>query len=157
MVPLRDARTLGDDPHGLVGELAVRGPFRNLDLGPRPRPAFFVRCAVARDSRLAPGRYIDISLRAAIETKRRSNGYDCESAANASFRIPRVMGAPRFRVSSLAVRHDAYIRRIGVLHADDMVTGVDVLDFAGDAARKIGQEIERAIAHFVDRDGAPER
>ena len=33
-----------------------------------------------------------------------------------------------------------------VLHADDVVAGIDVVDLAGDAARQIGQQIERAVS-----------
>ena len=36
------------------------------------------------------------------------------------------------------------VGRVGVLHADDVVAGIDVQDLAGDAARQVGEQIDRA-------------
>src|SRR5580700_2763682 len=44
------------------------------------------------------------------------------------------------------------IRRVRPLHAEDVIAGIDVVDLAGDAARKVGQEIERAVADLLDGD-----
>src|SRR6185437_5889955 len=41
-----------------------------------------------------------------------------------------------------------------VLHADDVVAGVDVHDLAGDAAGHRGEEVDRAVADLLDRDRA---
>ena len=37
--------------------------------------------------------------------------------------------------------HSRYIRRVLGLHADDVVAGIDVVDFAGDAAGKVAQQV----------------
>ncbi len=49
------------------------------------------------------------------------------------------------------------VRRVGMLHADDVVAGIDVMDLAGDAARQVGEEIHRRVADLVDRHGAAQR
>jgi hypothetical protein len=36
------------------------------------------------------------------------------------------------------------------LHADDVVARIDVVDLAGDAARQVGQEVERGLADLLD-------
>ena len=38
------------------------------------------------------------------------------------------------------------VRRVRALHADHVITGIDVVHFAGDAARHVGQKIQRAVA-----------
>src|ERR1051326_6155478 len=42
-------------------------------------------------------------------------------------------------------------------HRHDVITGIDVMDLAGDAARQIAEQIQRGPADLVDRDGAPQR
>src|SRR4051794_30176720 len=42
-------------------------------------------------------------------------------------------------------------------HRDDVVAAVDVMDLAGDAAREIGEEVERRAADLLDRDRALQR
>ncbi len=54
-----------------------------------------------------------------------------------------------------AVRRD--VGRVGMLHADDVVAGIDMMHFAGDAARQVGEQIHRRVAHLLDRHGAPQR
>ena len=36
-----------------------------------------------------------------------------------------------------------------MLHADDVIAGIDMMDFAGYTARKIGQEIHRGVTHVL--------
>ncbi len=45
----------------------------------------------------------------------------------------------------------------GLLHADDVVAGVHVMNLAGHAARQIGQEIDRGVADLFDRHVAAQR
>ena len=52
---------------------------------------------------------------------------------------------------------DVDVRRVGMLHPDDIVAGIDVQDFGGDAARHVGQQIHRRVAHLVGRDRSPQR
>ena len=49
------------------------------------------------------------------------------------------------------------VRRVGVLHADDMIAGVDVMYFAGDAARHVGEQIRGRLADILDGDVAAQR
>src|SRR5262249_37067677 len=49
------------------------------------------------------------------------------------------------------------VRRVGTLHADNVIAGIDVMHLAGDAARKIGQQIKRAVADLIDCDRAAHR
>ena len=42
-------------------------------------------------------------------------------------------------------------------HRDDVVAGIDEVDFAGDAAGEIRQQIQRRAAELVERDAAAER
>ena len=44
-----------------------------------------------------------------------------------------------------------------MLHADDVIAGIDVMDFAGDAARQVGEEIERGLADLFERHIAAQR
>ena len=47
----------------------------------------------------------------------------------------------------------AFMDRLGARHRDDVVAGIDVVDFAGHAGRQVGQQIERRAADLVDRHG----
>ena len=38
-----------------------------------------------------------------------------------------------------------------MLDADDVIARIDMMDFPGDAARHIRQEIDAGIAHFCDK------
>src|SRR5262249_14500623 len=58
-------------------------------------------------------------------------------------------------LASVAAARD--VGRVGMLHPDDMIAAVDVMNFAGHAAREIREEIYRGIADLLDRDGAPQR
>ena len=49
----------------------------------------------------------------------------------------------------LLVQRD--VRCVFGLHADDIVAGIDMMDFAGHAGRQVGQEIEARAAHILDR------
>src|SRR6516225_9831776 len=49
------------------------------------------------------------------------------------------------------------IGRGGMLHSDDVVAGIDMVNLARDAAREITEEIHRGIADFLDRHAATER
>ena len=39
-----------------------------------------------------------------------------------------------------------------MLHADDVIAGVDMVDFTGDAARHVGEKIGAGLADFLDGD-----
>jgi len=56
----------------------------------------------------------------------------------------------------LILRH-AHVGRVGVLHADDMIAGVDMEDLARHAARHRRQQIDGAFADFLDRHRASQR
>ena len=45
--------------------------------------------------------------------------------------------------------HDGDVGRVDRFHADDVIAGIDVMDFAGDAARQIGEEIQAGITDFL--------
>jgi hypothetical protein len=63
---------------------------------------------------------------------------------------------PDFRVQRQAYLSclQAHVRGIGVLHADDVIAGIDVQDFSGHAAAHVGEEISPGFAHFIYGDGA---
>src|SRR2546423_15024691 len=42
-------------------------------------------------------------------------------------------------------------------HRNDVVAGIDVVNFAGDGARQLGQQIQRRPAEFVERHASAER
>ena len=44
-----------------------------------------------------------------------------------------------------------------MLDANDMITGIDVMDFTGHAARHVGQEIDAGLSHFFQREVSPQR
>ena len=45
---------------------------------------------------------------------------------------------------------DRDVRRVRMLHADDVIAGVDVMHFAGNAARHVGQQISAGLADLLD-------
>src|SRR5438270_11109983 len=49
------------------------------------------------------------------------------------------------------------LERVGVRHGDDVVARVDEVNVAGDAARKVREQIERGSADLVERYAAAER
>src|SRR3984957_18060775 len=61
------------------------------------------------------------------------------------------------RLSSVLRWPDVDIRRVGMLHADDVIAGVDMVDFAGDAARHVGERIGAGLPDFLDGDIAAQR
>ena len=52
----------------------------------------------------------------------------------------------------VSVLDHGQVRRGRVLHPDDMISGVDVDNFAGDPTRHGGQKINRAVANLLDSD-----
>src|SRR5262245_65499326 len=44
-----------------------------------------------------------------------------------------------------------------MLHAEDMVAGIHMVNLAGDGAREVGEKVDSRIAYFVDTDIAAER
>src|SRR5262249_12904692 len=44
----------------------------------------------------------------------------------------------------------AHIWRIGVLHTDDMIAGIDMVDLPGDASSHVRGEIDGGVADFLD-------
>src|SRR6266568_7774714 len=59
--------------------------------------------------------------------------------------------------SDLLLLADDDVGGVGMLHADDVVAGIDVMDLAGDPAREVGEEVDRGVANLLDGDAAPER
>src|SRR5262245_62701465 len=58
---------------------------------------------------------------------------------------------------STSLLADNDVGRVGMLHPDDVIAGIDVMNLARDAAREIAEEIHRGVADFLDRHAAPER
>src|SRR5260370_37418594 len=56
-----------------------------------------------------------------------------------------------------SIFHQRNIRRVRPLHADDVIAGIDVMHFAGDATRQVREQIQRAVANLLDGDGAAHR
>ena len=77
------------------------------------------------------------------------------SLVHAPWPPSRCGGCWRNRKAARAARRllldDRDVRRGGVLHADDVIAGVDMQDLAGDAARHRRQQIDRRFADFLDR------
>ena len=44
-----------------------------------------------------------------------------------------------------------------MFHPHDVITGIDVVDLAGDATRQIGEKIYRGVADLLDGYAPPER
>src|ERR1700732_1862014 len=61
------------------------------------------------------------------------------------------------RLSSVLLWTDHDIRRVGMLHADDVIAGIDVMHLTGNAARHVGQKISAGLANLLDGDAAAER
>src|SRR6266487_6180506 len=49
---------------------------------------------------------------------------------------------------------DDDVGRVGMLHSDDVIAGIDVMYLARNAARQIAEEIHGGIAHLLDRHAA---
>src|SRR5207237_1776489 len=60
-----------------------------------------------------------------------------------------------WRATGISHRRD--LRRVLGLHANDIVAGVDVVNFPGDAGREIAQQVQSRPADILDRDVAPQR
>ena len=83
--------------------------------------------------------------------------------------IARCVARPAFqRAEKIAAGKDAkrrayFARRFTAFqlfrarHRDDVVAGIDIVDFAGDAARQIRQQIQRRAAELIQRHAAAER
>src|SRR4249919_4074340 len=56
-------------------------------------------------------------------------------------------------VASLAIA----AQRLRVRHGDDVVAGIDEVDFAGHAGGEVGQQVERGAAELVEGDAAMQR
>src|SRR5262245_9348089 len=52
------------------------------------------------------------------------------------------------------VLHRADIRCLGILHALDVIAGVDVVHLSGHPAREIRQQVEARRTYLLDGDGA---
>src|SRR5580704_1027022 len=48
-------------------------------------------------------------------------------------------------------------QRLGVRHGDDVVAGIDEVNFPGHARRKAGEQIKSGAAQIVERDTAMQR
>src|ERR1700722_4970736 len=75
--------------------------------------------------------------------------YRTPSARNQARRL-----AARFWRHESSVLGHRYVWGGRILHAHDVVTRVDMDNFAGDAARHGRQEVDRAVADLLDRDRA---
>ncbi len=78
-------------------------------------------------------------------------------AAFAVWRLIAEPAKPHATASRLILLGDGNVGRGRIFHADDMVAGVDMEDFAGHAARHGRQQIDRAFSNLFDRDRAPQR
>src|SRR6056297_1946672 len=65
--------------------------------------------------------------------------------------------AGRAIASSALTFFQRHVGRLGVLHADDVVARIHVVDLAGDGRRHVRHEIERRLADLVLGDGAAQR
>jgi hypothetical protein len=81
-----------------------------------------------------------------------SRGYFACSRGNARQDIRRADAL----LAAVAV-HPICPQRVRLRHGDDVVAGIDEMDFAGDAGRQIRQEIQASAAQFLQRDAAAER
>src|SRR5438132_14093277 len=63
--------------------------------------------------------------------------------------------APPATTNSLFADND--VGRVGMLHSDDVIAGIDVMNLTRDAAREIAEEIHRSVADFLDRHAPPQR
>src|SRR5262249_12177465 len=52
---------------------------------------------------------------------------------------------------------NTHVGRLGMLHPDDVIAGIDVMDLAGHAARHVGEQIDRGGADLLDRHGTAQR
>src|SRR3984893_19427543 len=66
-------------------------------------------------------------------------------------------GTMAWAVNVLILAHNRDIRRGGIFHANDMVAGVHMKDFAGDAPCHRRKEKGGALADLLDRYRAPQR
>jgi len=48
-------------------------------------------------------------------------------------------------------------QRVGMRHGDDVIAGIDKMDFAGDAGREVGQQIKPGAAEILQRHAAMQR
>src|SRR6202051_5040827 len=84
-------------------------------------------------------------------TANRTTDNGGRSAENPSRAICRLSSVPVL----LWTDHD--IRRVGMLHADYMIAGIDVVHLAGHAARHVGQKIGAGLADLLDGHAAAQR
>ena len=47
--------------------------------------------------------------------------------------------------------------RVRMRHGDDVIAGIDEMNFAGDAGREVGKKIKSGAAEFVERYAAMQR
>ena len=71
--------------------------------------------------------------------------------------LPAMAGCSALLAFEVAEQFGDLLRGRCVDHADHMVAGVDVHDFAGDAGAEVGQEIEAGVADFLRRHVALQR
>src|SRR5947208_16704191 len=61
---------------------------------------------------------------------------------------------PKLLPAKLASLDDGDVACVQRLHADHVVTAIDVVHLAPAARRKLAQEVERGIADLLERDAA---
>src|SRR3546814_924745 len=78
--------------------------------------------------------------------------------------LPAIGGAPRGRWSAASGLRREVLQQLGQLrrrldrhHADDVVAGIDVMHFTGDAGRQVGQQVEAGAADLRDADVLAQR
>src|SRR4051812_45835898 len=52
---------------------------------------------------------------------------------------------------------DIDVGRVRMFHPHDVITGIDVVNLAGDTTRQIREKIHRGVAHLLDGYAPPER
>src|SRR5437763_3245124 len=67
--------------------------------------------------------------------------------------VPKLLPA----IGLLLPSHDRDVRCVGALHADHVITAIDMMDFAANPGRQIAQQIKPGAADILDRDIALQR
>src|SRR5689334_24418984 len=65
--------------------------------------------------------------------------------------VPKLL--PAMRLQS----HDRNVGRVRALHADDVITAIDMMDLAADSGRQIAQQIQPGATDILDRHIALQR
>src|SRR3954447_13636332 len=70
---------------------------------------------------------------------------------------PKAHRGPRSDGQPPSFLADIDVGRVRMFHPYDVITGIDVVNLAGDATRQIREKIYRGVAHLLDGYAPPER